>query len=144
MIGGAKTRTVEWMLAALMFGWGAAVLYPGEMLGNATNRYLILLMPEDAWGVIAAAIGVFRMSFLYVNGAWRRSPIMRLIGCFLGTLWWTALFALYMRAINDGAQVYPSLVFYPTFILFEYFSCFRCAQDACAMGAFGRTPKENA
>jgi hypothetical protein len=133
-----KTRAVEYLLAMLQLAWGLAVLTPFVKLDGANYRTLIALAPEVVWGNFAVAIGACRLAALIINGRWRRTPLLRAIGAAIGLVWWIVLGGLFVIAVNDGAPAFPFMFGYPVFILFEFFSMYRCGIDMHEMGALTR------
>jgi hypothetical protein len=123
------TRTVEHMLAWMILVWSYSVAMPGQMLTGPTFAYLLAIAPEEAWGACGMFIGAARLVALYLNGNWRRSPGLRLIGAMFGMIWWVVVSALWWLAIMQGAQDFPMRKVAFVFIFFEAYSCFRCGQD---------------
>jgi len=80
-----------------------------------------------------------RILALAINGGWNRTPVLRFFGALIGMMWWITLFYLYTTAMRAGAQVFPSILFYPIFSAFEAYSLIRCGQDAHAMDALKRS-----
>ena len=132
-----RTRSVEWMLALLMVAWGLALLAPMDTFASPVYRYLAALAPEEVWGAFSVGIGASRMVALYVNGAWRRTPLIRAGGAVLGVVWWITLG--FLVAFGTQGQPFPAgLAFYPVCIAFEALSCFRSGFDAHEAGALTR------
>ena len=136
------TRAVEYMLAWLMIGGGALVLMPGAVIVGPTSEFLLHLMTEPAWGIVALTIGLARLTALIINGAWRRTPLLRFAGAALGLMWWTSQGAIYWIAVVRGGLPFPNLSIYPVFVFFEAYSCFRCGQDASALRSLSRSDSE--
>ena len=133
----SPTRAVEFMLAWLMIGWGVAVAGTNDMLVGPTTKFLLNVFSEPVWAVIALSLGFARLTALVINGAWRRSPLLRFACAAVGLMWWTMFGALYWIAISAGAPPFPNLSIYPVFMFFEAYSCYRCGQDAAAQRSFG-------
>ena len=132
-----QARMTEWLLASLMVAWGVAVALPGETLGLSGFRLLVLIAPEPVWAAVSIAIGVMRMAALWVNGRWRRSPLLRAGGAAWGIGWWLGLAWLLWAGAEPGTT--PSaLAFYPVFVAFEAHSVVRGAGDSFRSGALGR------
>lgn len=134
----STTRAVEWLLACLLIAWGVGVLLPGIVLDGDIYAPLVALAPEVAWGNFAVAVGSLRVGALYINGSWRRTPILRAIGAGLGVVWWIVLGGLYVVAVNQGAKPFPFIMAYPVFVYFELLSMYRCGVDMNEMGALRR------
>lgn len=127
------TRSVEYLLAWAMIAWGLQSLWGIHVLGSQTYRHLTVIAPEFVWTIGSSIVGVARIYALICNGGWKRSPLLRFIGATIGLIWWLILFALLSAAVAGGAADTPTRLFYPVFIFFEAYSCFRCGQDHAAM-----------
>lgn len=131
------TRAVEYMLTWLLVGWGITVLLPGDVMRGPTTKIFLGIATEMTWGFIAVSIGGGRLIALVINGAWRRSPLLRFAGASLGLMWWVGLGTVYWIAVSRGDPPFPNLSIYPIFVFFEAYSCFRCGQDAASQDSFG-------
>lgn len=138
-----STRAVEWLLASLQVAWGTAVLLPGVELTGPNYQPLLALAPEPVWGNLAIAIGGLRLGALYINGTWRRTPILRALGAAFGVVWWIVLGGLYAIAVNQGAKPFPFMLAYPVFVVFEFLSMYRCGIDMNEMGALRRSGRNH-
>ena len=128
-----KTRAVEWMLAAMMVSWGMGLLLPPPAFVGDDYRLLLAIGPEEAWGAWSMAIGGIRMLALWINGAWRRTPLFRAGGAVLGVVWWVILFFLFWFGSIDHPR---TIVFiFPVCVFFEAVACFRSGFDAHEAGA---------
>ena len=123
------TRTVEHMLAWMVVVWSFAVAWPGNMMVGPSFAALLVIAPEQFWGWSGVVLGVLRLIALYVNGRWRRTPGLRLLGAASGMIWWIVLSACYWVAVENGAPDFPMRYVFYVFIAFEVYSCFRCGQD---------------
>jgi hypothetical protein len=124
-----QSRALEWLLAAVMVLWGVGLLMPWDGGAGPTYRYLGALAPERAWGALSLSIGTIRMGALYYNGAWYRTPLLRLLGAMLGTIWWAVLLWLMWLAARDGGAP-ATMLWYPCFIVAELYACDRTGRDA--------------
>lgn len=131
------TRTVEHMLAWMIVIWSLAVAWPGNMLQGAQYEYLIIIMPEYAWGWTGVTLGLFRLFALYRNGNWQRSPELRWFGAMTGMIWWIVLSGLYWLGVKNGGADFPMRYMVGVFIFFEGYSCYRCGQDIASSKAQG-------
>lgn len=133
----SQTRSVEWLLASLMLAWGIGLLLPGDTMELNTYRFLSALAPEPVWAAWSLAIGCVRLLALYINGSWRRTPLIRGICSVLGMMWWLVLGFLFMTA-TAGGPTPAALLWYPVFVGFEGYSAFRSARDSYYTGALRR------
>lgn len=108
-----RERMPEWVQATGMLMWGLMALWAtGLFQSQAFFAPLLLLMSQTAWGILAALVGVVRLSFLVINGAWRPSAHIRAIGCVLGSMLWGSLFisALSLDWLTPTVSVYAMLL----------------------------------
>jgi hypothetical protein len=103
------TRSVEYMLAWMMVGLST------------------MLCMQSEWALLGVVLGAVRIGALVLNGSWKRSPVLRLIGASIGFQFWSVIAALHI--LND-ASVFPIIGTFPVILFFEAYSCFRCGQDA--------------
>jgi hypothetical protein len=124
------------MLAAMMVAWGLVLLLPMRTFEMPIYSYLAAIADEEVWGAFSVAVGGFRMAALYVNGAWRRTPLIRAAGAVLGMVWWIVLALLVFLAAEQGIGHFPAgAAFYPVCLAFEALSCWRAGFDAHDQGA---------
>lgn len=128
-------RKMEWLMAGFALTWGIYVLlHPNLFTNPATAELLSGLVsisapftdyPALAWGGAAFAIGLLRGIALFVNGAWTRTPMIRLIASFASMLIVTQIIiGLWKSGVpNTG------LVAYPWFVVADLLSAFRASVD---------------
>lgn len=130
-------RKTEWMMTVLVSAWGAYMLMnPVMFTSSATAQALAGLAriaefygstdPSFFWGSIALTAGLGRGVALFVNGAYARTPIGRLLAAFLSMFIFTQVsIGLYNSGVpNLGLIVYPWLV------AVDMLSAYRAGQDA--------------
>ena len=132
----SQTRSVEWLLAALMVAWGLGLMLPGDTMGLPQYRLLAAIAPELVWASWSISVGGLRIVALYVNGSWKRTPLIRASCAAFGMMWWLILGYLFQSATNGAAPA--GLMFYPVFIAFEGYSVYRGARDSYHTGALQR------
>jgi hypothetical protein len=127
--GYTTDRLTEWLFACMMIGWGLWLLVP-EWETFQSPQYVLLrsLASEPVWGVWSVAIGVIRVSALYINGAHRRTPLVRAICAGFGVVWWMVLSFLFFStpSFSNPPAAYA---WYPIFIVFEFICVARSAKD---------------
>lgn len=57
-----QTRSVEWLLAAMMLAWGVGLLFPGNTMSLPQYRLLNDLAPEFVWAAWSLTIGAYGSS----------------------------------------------------------------------------------
>ncbi len=133
---GSADRAIEWLFSAMMVVWGGYLLLPLNTFAAPQYELLAAIADEKVWAVFSAAIGVVRMVALYINGAVRQTPIIRMAGAGLGVLWWMVLTWLFLTAPTGVTPA--GVAWYPIFVLAELYSVLRSAGDAWITGAFRR------
>jgi hypothetical protein len=58
------------------------------------------------WGWSALVTGAARITVLFINGARRRSPLLRQIGCGFGSMLWCAS-AMCPASLDYGSPIWP-------------------------------------
>lgn len=133
-----RTRSVEWLLSCLMLTWGVILLAPNDSFANPAYQWLATIGEERVWGGLALGIGALRVVALYVNGSWRRTPLIRAFAAVVGLMWWVSVGALLIFGVEPGKPVPAGFAFYPVFALFEAYSCYRSGLDARESDALRR------
>lgn len=123
MIVGLKehfpARISEWFNAAILQCWGAyLLLHPnlfddprsGALFEGLRDMVWVNLNPESVWGLIAFTTGSLRLAALFINGAWSRTPLLRLITAAISAFVWTQVVLGLFVIPNTGLVVYPWLV----------------------------------
>lgn len=82
-------RAVEWGMAGWAFTWGLMVLaYPSVFTQSSTGQMFSGIKDTVSWtgvheptliGVLFVVLGIVRAISLFINGAWRSSPLVRII-----------------------------------------------------------------
>lgn len=130
-------RKTEWLMMILVGAWGSYMLmHPAMFTDPATAQPLSGLAriayrngatdPSLFWGGIALAAALGRGAALFVNGAYARTPIGRLVAAFVSMFIFTQVsVGLYQSGVpNLGLIVYPWLV------AVDVLSAYRAGQDA--------------
>lgn len=128
-------RKMEWLMAGFLLCWGVYVLLHPQLFSNPATQVLfagmasitapITIYPALAWGGVAAVVGLCRGLALFVNGAWTRTPLIRLIASFASMFVVTQIVVgLWKSGVpNTGLTVYPWL------IVADLLSAYRAAVD---------------
>jgi hypothetical protein len=123
-----RVRRSEWLLslAVLLLGmlWGA---HP-QIFQLQTFSAMRGMLAPATWAAIGMAIGLARVTVLYVNGVWHASPHMRAGAAFCSGFLWTALFLAALASDELGVGV----VLWPLFFFFDALSAVDAAADARA------------
>lgn len=135
-----QTRWAEVWLACIMTVFGIGLMIPDETFAMPSYGIIREVVREDVAGWIAVATGTARLVALWYNGSRRRSPIVRLIGCSAGFLFYGGLamgFVLAMPHVNPlGLMVF-------VLALAELHSSGRSARDVSVLDSLGLRRRED-
>lgn len=121
-----RIRRSEWLLSLCTLALGLVYLTVPALFEPRFFSTMLAIMPQRAWGVLAAVVGALRLVMLLINGAWRASPHLRCLGAQLSCGLWMVLF---VSAISASALV-QSVGFWLLFFCFDAFSAVDAAGDA--------------
>jgi hypothetical protein len=122
-----RERASEWVQAMGMLMWGMIVIFaPGLFASQEFFFPLVELMPQMSWGFLAFLVGLIRIIFLVINGAWRPSAHIRAVGCVMGVLLWGSLL---ISALSLG-WLTPTTAIYTMLVLLDLLSLWFSAGDA--------------
>lgn len=80
-------RATEWVTSTVMLLFAVALSLPGDTLaGTGWRAFRAAGLDEAALAMPLSMIATARLAALYINGAWRRSPLVRMIGAIVGTV----------------------------------------------------------
>jgi vacuolar-type H+-ATPase subunit I/STV1 len=120
-------RASEWALSFMLFSWGAILLLNNDLFSLSPSYHSFSeVMPEAAWGSVCLLVGSARLTFLFVNGLWRRSPHLRLLGAFVSCFFWFQITASF---VFSGTWA-TGLAIYPFLFLLDVHNTLRAATDA--------------
>lgn len=108
-----RERMPEWGLATGLLAWGLLTISaPGLFAEQVFFHPLLRIMSQDWWGSFATIIGIIRLIFLVINGAWRPSAHIRAVGAFTGSLIWSTLLiaALSLEWMTPTTGLYALLL----------------------------------
>jgi len=126
-------RWPEWYMAGLSFVWGSYLaLHPEVFTSPATRQVLTGLAsmagpfpPAALWGLSTVVLGLVRGCALFVNGAYTRTPMIRLLMSFASAFIWTqvCIGLIKTRVPDTGIVLYAGLV------VMDIVSAYRAATD---------------
>lgn len=131
-------RATEWLTSLALLGFAVTLALPGETLARSGFGTFRSLGLDDAMlAVPLSLIASARMVALYINGAWKRSPILRLAGAITGAVifamigmglgWPYAESLMNMDAISIAASTGAST--YTVLALFDVLAAYRSSAD---------------
>ena len=119
-------RDIEWMVSTLLVGLGLGIaLLPDVFASPSFRGFAGRGIDEDPFGIGVMVIGATWMVGLWINGSWRRSPLLRLACALVGTTIWSALEAGFIFSTAS-----PSILTYGVITAFSLIACARCGHDA--------------
>jgi hypothetical protein len=136
-----RTRSVEMFLATVMAAQGAIFAIPGETLAlphYGDLRAWVTVFPgsEALFGWLIFTVGAARLIALFINGYVRSTPVIRIVGCVIGSLYWMSLTVSFLDA--DVPSVPAALAWTAAATGFEWLSAYRSATDAHLYDSFGQ------
>lgn len=139
-------RLPEWWMSAVLLVWGLYVMTHPHIFTDPATRDLFsgmaamtgYLDPARVWGGSAVMIGGVRAVALFINGAYTRTPMIRLCMSFLSAFIWTQVSIGFVNSgvANTGVVVYASMV------VLDIMSAYRATTDmvfAWTIGGKSRT-----
>lgn len=130
------SRKMEWLGAGFLISWGLYVLLHPELFtqpgtiyayaGMASISSVITDYPALAWGWAAFGAGVIRALALFINGAYVRTPMIRVVVSFVSMFILTQIF----YGVWKSGVPSTDLVVYPWLIIADMLSAYRASVDA--------------
>lgn len=126
-------RWPEWFMSGMALSWGTYVFLHPELFTNPATGTLFAGLrvmagnfpPAALWGLVLVVLGLVRGSALFINGAYTRTPMIRLAMSFASAFIWTQVSIGFMKSgvPNTGLIVYAGLV------VMDMMSAWRAATD---------------
>jgi hypothetical protein len=122
-------RFPEWWMSLMLVLWGSyVVLHPRVFTDQALSGLVAMagnFDPAGLWGLSAVVIGMVRGGALFVNGAYTRTPMIRLLMSFLSAFIWTQVcIGLFKSGVEN-----ISVVVYAGLVMMDIVSAYRAATD---------------
>lgn len=122
-----QVRIAEWLMAGVMFSWGAHLLiFPHTFMDNRMFTDIRQYISEPIMGYGTLMYGIARAVLLVINGAWRPSPHLRALLAAGSSFFWLQIFFGVAHTMRDS--IIQSLI--PWFILVEFWSVMHAMNDA--------------
>lgn len=128
-------RKMEWLMSGFMVTWGLYVLLNPELFTDPASAIFfeglrataqpISEFPALVWGGICFVVGLGRAVALFINGAWTRTPFVRLIASFVSMFIITQI----VLSLWDSGVPNTGLVVYPWLVIADLLSAYRAAVD---------------
>ena len=124
-------RATEWLTSFVLLGFAFTLSLPGSTLSGASFRAFTEIGTDDATVAFPLAVlAAMRMCALFINGNWKRSPILRMIGAIIGSAVFAMLsMAFYWPTLAYGAPVSTGVSAYFILAAFDALSAYRSGAD---------------
>ncbi len=126
-----RERATEWVVSTVLAGWGFTVMQSPGLFDRPFYAPLAAVGNEQSWGWLAFLIGMARLTFLFINGAWHRTPMLRQLGCAVGMIVWVMLA---MGSLSVGWRS-PSIATYLGLFFLDALSLSFAARDGALVSA---------
>ena len=124
-------RLSEWSAAIILFALGWVLVTNADLMvvdtvkGTGRGYKLLLAIAEQkTWALVLMSFGAVRLTVLFINGAWRRSPILRSLFAFFACFFWTQIALSFAPTFGFAFTAYCGL------LGMEMVNIFRAARDA--------------
>lgn len=126
-------RWPEWFMAGMSFAWGTYVVLHPELFTQDASRQMLSGLakmaggypPSAVWGLLTVFLGLIRGAALFVNGAYTRTPLIRLIMSFASAFVWTQIC---IGLVKSGVPN-TGIVVYGGWVVMDIVSAYRAAND---------------
>ncbi len=129
-------RKLEWLLSGFLMSWGVYVMFHPEIFtdprtaqvfsGMAATTQALTPYPAVIWGMGAFLAGLLRSVALFINGAYTRTPVMRLIGSFVSLFILTQI----LIAMTRTGVPNTDMVTYAWLVIADLTCAYRAGIDA--------------
>lgn len=121
------TRASEWALGLMLFNWSVVLIFNPNLFAELPNySHFTEIMSQGSWAALCFIGGTLRLTMLFINGTWRRSPHLRAAAAFLSCFFW---FQVSLALFQSGLFA-TGLAVYPVLFLLDVYNVFRASRDA--------------
>jgi hypothetical protein len=103
-----RDRQMEWALTAGATGWGLILVRNPEVFTRPFYAPLANMASSDGWGWAMFMLGLLGLIVLFINGAWRRTPLFRQVAS-IGRMF--AWFALFFGCVSAAGQSPAAMIY---------------------------------
>lgn len=120
-------RMTEWLIAFIMFIWGAVLLLPVTTFEGENWIFFRAVMSEDSWGWTMMLLGFARIVGLIINGSLKNvTPWIRVVSAGGAFIVWVGIIV----AFSLSGVVDTWIAIYPVIAVGELVNIYRAAHDA--------------
>jgi hypothetical protein len=127
-------RALEWLASVILLAISVTFALPGDTLASsaAFRGFLSLGFNEGSLTLIFGVVAMSRMAGLYINGNWKRSPLLRMVGSTIsaGIFGFIALTFLSPLFLGVSNAVTTAVGTYMIITSVEILAAYRAATDA--------------
>ncbi|QDC11286.1 hypothetical protein FHY55_19510 [Oceanicola sp. D3] len=131
-------RATEWLTSAVLLGFALTLALPGDTFaGSGYAGFRNLNFDEAMISTSLALLASSRIAALYINGNWRRSPMVRAVGATVGATIFAMLAVTFgWQWITAGGPFQQSIALgtgtatYGLLALFDLLAAYRSGADA--------------
>lgn len=127
-------RALEWLTSGVLLAFAIVLAIPGDTLAvTPAFRPLSDLGADDAMvSSMLLTVAIMRMTALYINGAWRRTPRLRMWGAIASAPLFLifSLTAMVSFAAGDQPALSTGAGTYLVLFFFEVLAAYRSSADA--------------
>lgn len=117
-----KDRIPEWINAATMLLASVQLLWLSSIeTAEGFTLFIMLGIPIIIPIVLIGVVGLARLIALYINGRWRKTPLIRAVGAISGAMFFSVLFV--------GGYL-PAIVF----ALVDIYAAYKAGEDVRLYG----------
>lgn len=127
-------RFPEWINAGIMATWGAYMILHPEMFTQPATRLVLAGLsdvmwinypPAAFWGLITLFVGTIRACALFINGAYRRTPLIRMATSAVSAFVWSQVVIGLMKTGIPNVE----MVVYAWLVVMDIASAYRAGVD---------------
>jgi hypothetical protein len=124
-------RATEWLTSFVILGFAITLALPGDTLvSGAFKAFRDVGLDEAAISTPLALVATTRLLALFINGAHKRTPILRMIGAVIGASVFAMLsMAFLWPTLSYGAPISTGVSAYFILAGFDALSAYRSGAD---------------
>jgi hypothetical protein len=139
-------RTPEWANSLTLFAWGTYILWhPGMFSAEYFSGLYAMGLhwsssPERFWGWLTVTVGLVRACALFVNGAYSRTPMVRMLAGLVSAFIWTQV----ILGVMASGKPALGIVMYASALLLDMISAYRASCDLVIADAARKAARRDA
>lgn len=126
-------RALEWLTSCALLAFALTLALPGDTLAASQSfkGFVEAGLDETAIAMPLSWIAAMRMAGLYINGAWRRSPLLRMVGAVIGAGVFGFLSVMFAVPYLTGQQaaLTTGVGIYAVLCAFDLLAAYRTGAD---------------